>query len=209
MVFASMRPWYRFHWLTYFIIGLQAIVLVDCQRERYANGETVGDDEYRFCSHTGWPLAHRMIIDSAPVSKPWGQSMREHHWMPLPLAINCLVASLLVASTIFVLELWLRSARRAQIALGSLLITTGVAAIMLAIARLDSPFWFYRSTLILSPNMAWEEFYRPLRLPIVLGFACTLYALFWWSCRAIGDLCAMGVRGKSQRYEIHQEKLMD
>jgi hypothetical protein len=118
----------------------------------------------------------------------------ERRWDGLALAINCVVWLLLVGSTAWVVERWLRGRNRLQFGSQTLLALTGVAAVLVAILSQSTPYWVFRLGLEPSFEVQWCHIRKPLRIILPFGIGCATYFLGWL-------LCSLAVRGR--RWALH------
>lgn len=142
----------RLHWFTWAAMLLMAGALVACQV--YEKIFVVGT------ASQGWPCYMRQ---TRPVTQ----------WFVLPAVYNLVSCSILVFCTRFVVENWRRN--HWQLRIGSLFRLTAVVAILLAWPKFPS--WLRESTHFRPIPPWWLPWW--LCLPLLIGLACTLYAIGW------------------------------
>jgi hypothetical protein len=177
---AVKRPWYRLHWVTWVVLAvvMAALVYRELEPTRFDGGHfltksgRISFSEVEF----GWPFPYSVRweseVSSFQYSFPWQMQI-----VTIDAIFCCLVAS----CTARVVEGWLRSSAMWRVSLRSMMGTTFLIAVLLAlavqheaIAGIMTP-WGGPSTRFVS----WNEFMRPVRWPVLFGVACTIYSLGW------------------------------
>jgi hypothetical protein len=176
-------PWYRLHWVTWVVMAVMIAVLAALQLERHfgIGAQSAG---YTHWWYLGWPWAHLELVESGVVAGPGTHLPRlfEYRWRWSVLGFNLLACLVIWGSTTYVVESWLRSANRLQFNLRALLVSTGVVAVMLSL--LVNSDWLFQSDdetfhWVHSSLVRWDDFQRPLRWPVLVGVAFTIYSLGW------------------------------
>jgi len=177
------RPWYRLHWVTWIVVVVVAGGLVNSEFEKHFGIGTYSAG-YTDLTYFGWPRAHLELVESGSFVGPGTKlpSSFKYHWRWPVLGMNVLVCIVIVGSTMWVAESWIRSSNRLQFKLQALLLFTSVVGVVLWLSvNSDWLFWSEDEVILWahSPLVSWGDVQRPLRWPVVLGVACTIYSLGW------------------------------
>ena len=181
---APKRPWYRLRWVTWVVALLVAGAVVISECEEHLGVSTCGSGAYTSSSYFGWPQAHVEVVERGSIVGLGMQVPRsfEYSWRWSYLGFNVLICVVIVVSAIWVLESRLRSPNRLQFHLRALLAFTGVVAVLVWLL-VNSQWLFHSSGVSLkwthSPLVSWDDLKQPLRWPVLLGIACTIYSLGW------------------------------
>lgn len=179
------RPWYRLHWVTWIGMGFVLSSAVFRQFEERFVVESLGSLTITERFNFGWPLAYVEMEKFGPiVVTPTGPSPNpafiKYEWFGWHLLLNCAICALLTGSTAYVSDAWLRSPKRSQFGVRHLMIVTFVVATLIALTQgLEVRYrdWEdFRMTWLL---VSWSDMVNPLRWPLLLGLACTIYSLCW------------------------------
>jgi hypothetical protein len=180
MTAVAIRPWYRLRWVTWLMLVVVGSALIYAQLQGRADGYE-SSFGYEISTVYGWPVAQFTVTeyglyDLPLLGTPGPNYAHQWHW--LAAAVNVAVALAFLGSTAFVLEKWLRSPKRLQFSLRSLLIVSAVIGILLALLSQtkDAHLGSLAFDLDLAP---------PLRWPLVLGLANALYASGWLASEAL------------------------
>ena len=168
------RPWYRLHWVTWLIVGIVGGALVYSQFQ----GQTDGFESsfsWELSTGYGWPVKQLTVTEfgsyELPLLGPPNPSFT-YQWNWVAIVVAAAVSLVLLCSTAWVLECWLRSPNRLQFSLRSLLIVSTVIGILLAaLSQLEA---FQIGSLLLNLDFA-----PPIRWPLLFGLANALYASAW------------------------------
>jgi hypothetical protein len=189
------RPWYRLHWVTWTVVAVMLLALVNRQIA-VQSGSGASDYRYTKWTHFGWPFIHLDLRETGPAlpgsvqpNIKYGQPVFKYDRRPLALAINVLALLLFLVSSAFVVETFLRNYRKRQFSLRNLILITGVLGVMLALFSYEPAFAFGARWLFgleLSYLVSWRDFQRPLLWPVVFGLACPLYFLGWLGLAMLG-----------------------
>jgi hypothetical protein len=180
MAAVASRPWYRLHWVAWLILVVVGGALIYAQFQ----GKTDGYESsfgYEISTDYGWPVAQFTVqtfglYDLPLLGTPGPNYAREWHW--LALLVNAAVALAFLGSTAFVLEKWLRSPKRLQFSLRSLLFVSAVIGILLAALSQMNDAHLQSLGIDL-------DFAPPVRWPLLLGLANALYASGWLTSEAL------------------------
>lgn len=180
---AVKRPWSRLHWVTWIVVALVIASLLYCECEERP-GIIKRDSEW---SYFGWPRAHLQLVESWDFYT--GRSSFQYNWRWTVFGSNLAICILIVGSTTYVSEVWLRSPNRLQFNLRVLLVFVGVVAAMLSLLAnsnpLDTIHWVRYSFL------SWDDLSRPLRWPIIFGLSCTFFSLGWLALALLRRACRL------------------
>ncbi len=176
---APKRPWYRLHWLTWLVIVVVTFEMVDVQRDEHLGDSAITGQKLYYC---GWPLIHCLIETSEWYGAGSRYSRTEiSEWRDWELLVNCVVSVLLIASTLFVCEMWTRNERHGQFGLRHLFSIVAILCSLLGLARIEwsdmflaNPGFTYQRRLI-----DWRDVAHPVRWPFLFALACTVYLLGW------------------------------
>jgi hypothetical protein len=121
------RPWYGLHWVTWIVVVVVAGGLVNSEFEKHFGIGTYSAG-YTDLTYFGWPRAHLEFVESGRFVGPGTKlpSSFKYHWRWPVLALNVLACVVIVGSTMWVAESWIRSSNRLQFKLQALLLFTGV-----------------------------------------------------------------------------------
>ncbi len=175
---APKRPWYRLHWVTWVVV----IILVWTLFSRGSEAGFRGIDSsfyYRKENAYGWPAKHLTVVEWGTFLRPNNPPTVEHKWHVRELVFNAGFGFMLVLASVFAFELWMRTRKRTQLTLGSMLGLTAVAACLAGLASGSIDFWlpavFIRSSWLIS----WYDLQRPVMWPLIFAMGCTIYSLGW------------------------------
>ncbi len=152
---SQSRPWYRLHWGTWLgglVVGSALVATQLTAQAVFVWTIVIG--------FLGWPLPYLS----------GGGSPTDYTIHVTGLIVDLVVLLVILVSTLFTLERWLRMPNRLQIRISTMLTLTAVMAGVLGLTSIPGLFW-----------MAWY-----IRLPLLLGIGCTLYSAFrlvLYSCR--------------------------
>jgi len=212
------RSWYQLHWLTWLIIGLVILALIDRQVAEQVLYGVGGLGNYSERSIFGWPLVHLDLWETGlqfPDSRnpgpgpPFPPREFYYDWLGWQLIGNGLVCTFLLGATAFVCEAWVRSQRRAQFGLRHLMAATAVLSVLMALVTFE---WegtyrdlgddFQMTWSIIS----WSDIGRPIRWPFLFAFACAIYTLGWLVFRTSSGLFAvMSDLAKAKETEVMED----
>ncbi len=131
--------------------------------------------DYEISTDYGWPAKQFTVTefglyDLPLLGSPGPNCAHEWHWVAL--LVNAAVALAFLGSTAFVLEKWLRSPKRLQFSLRSLLMVSAVVGVLLTLLSQMQD--------VHLGSLAFDlDFAPPLRWPLLLGLANVLYASGW------------------------------
>lgn len=156
----------KLHWSTWAAMLLMAGVLVRCQTIATREGDSLYGGEEIFEGVKRADIHHRLSpswvygwpFQMLQTPGPYPTNLA-YQWQIRPAVYNAVSCLILVVCTGFVVERWRRN--RWQLRVASLFQLTAIVAILLGL-RLDfgpMPWW--------------------LRLPILIGLACLLWAIGW------------------------------
>jgi hypothetical protein len=180
--------WYRFHWLTWIIAGVQISTLVALQREVQV-GAVITGNRTTLIHHFGWPARNATVISKRSSYTIQGEdpdAQIHTQWSATSIAFTLAFSLTLVGATVFVLEQWLRSAPIWQISLRGLLALTAVVAVLLVMLPNKSMFYDALGQMGIAPSRyvtfagsMWRDWTTLQSYPILLGLACLIYSAAW------------------------------
>jgi hypothetical protein len=182
MAIARRTPSYRLNWVTWLIASIVLLAFVSRQLEKEPGFAMANLGHLSESSTFGWPLVHLDYAESRPLVLSAEDSLTRYYreWHPWQLLANCLVALLLVVSTVFVCEGWVRANRRLQFSLRHALVMTAIVGVMMALSRERiTPDRGSESFVVTWSFVGWADIQQPIRWPVLLGLACTIYFLGW------------------------------
>jgi hypothetical protein len=185
---AERRP-YRLHWLTCLALLIVGGALGWCQV--VGGPEGIVDAEGSWARRFGWPWNHFHSWGSAVPERPWWSA----HFSASVAGANTLVSFVVLACVVAVAESFAKRRRWLQLRLSTLFAAVAVLAALFAFLHYERrwgslylhsvPVGFEYS------RLAWHPW--PLRLPLLFGIGCTIYAAACLGARLAGR-CAGRLR---------------
>jgi hypothetical protein len=174
------RPWYRLHWLTWLAtaVVIGALAIRQCDEVAVFGFSNLG--MYFGWSYFGWPFAN--VDQSVTIVMGFTPPEFEFNWHPWRIAGNIACGVLLVGSTAFVCESWLRRPRRLQFRLRHLFVLPVLVGAMILLGHeWELPYRDYdpENLQITWSLVSLSDAVQPLRWPVLLSLVGTVYSLCW------------------------------
>jgi hypothetical protein len=187
---SSSRPWYRLHWLTWLVVAV--VVGASGNKERQSPYIPVYVTNGKRTWH-GWPKICLEMERGIPAFMPAGSPPNvSYHWVYPALVINVLVWLALTGSTAFIVERWLRNAKRFQLSLGTTLawlVVFGIVMTMLnGTFNNDAHVAYMPGELVDFHLPTWGSLQHSIWWPLLFALACTIFTSGWlaWHSALLG-----------------------
>jgi hypothetical protein len=174
----SVRPWYKWHWLTVLVCAIVVGGLLARQLEKRSVFGITNLGILNEWSDFGWPLAYLHLAESRWYVSSSISSTANYEWHLWRMSFNAAFSALLTVGAVFATERWTRNKRRLQFSIEGILCLTAMTGGLIVLGReWELP---YRDFDPENVSVYWSvvslnDLVHPLRWPSLIALAIALY----------------------------------